>query len=252
MWSIRIFWLAGLTAIIFSILNQSLIFLLAAFCFHYIISIFGNAICYHRYLSHKSFETGPRRKIFLLITNLLSGQGSIVHAVAIHRHHHTHSDTSLDPHNSRDGYFKNFFFTLNGPEYFLKKKVRLPLDLLKDPVVLFFHKNYNRIWVILILATLIIDHNVTLFLLTSVGFTTLHTNLVRTFLSHSEGKIFYRNYDTPDFSTNTGMQWISLSESLHNNHHKYPNLYNHAVFHDEYDPAGYLVGKFFKVDKPQK
>lgn len=247
MWSVRVLWLTGLCALAYSIIHQSLFYILAAFCFHYVISIFGNAICYHRYLSHRSFETGPKRKIFLLTANLLSGQGSILHAVAIHRHHHKHSDSKLDPHNSRDGYFKNFFFTLNNSNYFLEKQIRPPIDLIRDPVVLFFHKNYNRIWLAVVLGSSVVDYTIPLFLLTSVGFTTLHTNLVRTFLSHGEGKLFYRNYDTPDRSTNTKMQWLSMSESLHNNHHKHPNLYNHAISQDEFDPAGYLIEKFFKV-----
>jgi fatty-acid desaturase len=247
MWSIRVFWTISLMALIYSIVNQSFFWILSAFLFHYIISIFGNAICYHRYLSHRSFETGRNRKIFLLLTNLLTGQGSILYAVAIHRRHHKHSDTDLDPHNSKDGYFKNFFFTLNNFDYFVRKRISLPLDLVKDPIVLFFHKNYNSIWMSIILVSLIVDYRICLFLLTSVGLTTLHTNLVRTFLSHGKGKFFYRNYDTPDFSTNTRLQWLSLSESLHNNHHKYPTLYNHAILSNEFDHAGWIVRNFFEV-----
>jgi fatty-acid desaturase len=247
MWSIRIFWAVSLSALLYSIFFQSLFWILLSFLFHYIISIFGNAICYHRYLSHRSFETSRNRKIFLLLTNLLTGQGSILYAVAIHRRHHRHSDTDLDPHNSKDGYFKNFFFTLNNFDYFVKKRISFPIDLIKDPVILFFHNNYNYIWIAIILATSIVDYRISLFLLTSVGFTTLHTNFVRTFLSHGKGRLFYRNYDTADLSVNTKMQWISLSEGLHNNHHKYPNRYDQATLPNEFDPAGWIVRNFFEV-----
>lgn len=96
-------------------------------------------------------------------------------------------------------------------------------------------------------VALVINWNIALFLLTSVGFTTLHTNLVRTFLSHGTSRIFYRNYDTDDLSANTRFQLLSLSESLHNNHHKHPSLYNHAIFFNEYDPAGIIIEKFLKV-----
>ncbi len=248
MWSVRLFWILGISSLVYSIVYASVFWILAAFCFHFVISIFGNAICYHRYLSHRSFETGPKRKVFLLLTHLLSGQGSIIHAVAVHRHHHKHSDTDLDPHNSRDGIFKNFFFTLNSVEYFLKKKIRIPHDLIKDSTIYFFHKHYLHIWLFILVSTLLIDYRITLFLLTAVGFTTIHTNLVRTFLSHSSGKFFYKNYDTSDLSANTQFQIISLSEGLHNNHHKYPNLCNHAIYQGEYDPAGSIVEKFFKTE----
>ena len=245
MWSIRLFWILGLASLVYSIAYTDIFWIIACFCFHYTISIFGNSICYHRYLSHRSFETGPKRKIFLLAANLLSGQGRILHAVAIHRHHHKHSDAPLDPHSSRDGYVKNFFFTLNSMEYFEKKKIGIPIDLFRDKVVMFFHRRYLHIWIAILAVTLLINLNITLFLLTSVGFTILHTNLVRTFLSHGTCSIFYRNYNTDDLSSNTKFQLLSLSESLHNNHHRYPNSYNHAVYHNEYDPAGWIVKKFF-------
>ncbi len=249
MWSIRLFWILGIAAFIYSLVYSSIFWIIAAFCFHYVVSIFGNAICYHRYLSHRSFETGTKRKIFLLVTNLLSGQGSILYAVAIHRHHHKHSDTSLDPHSARDGYLKNFFFTLNSINYFEKKKIRLPVDLLRDKTVLFFHHHYLHIWAVILAFSLIVNWNIALFFLTSVGFTTLHTNLVRTFLSHGSSKFFYRNYDTNDLSANTKFQLLSLSESLHNNHHKYPHRYNQAVLPNEFDPAGFIVDKFFAINK---
>ena len=46
------------------------------------------------------------------------------------------------------------------------------------------------------------------------------------------------DHDTNDFSTNSQwINWITLGEGLHNNHHMYPNRYKFG----KYDFTGFII-----------
>ena len=254
MWPIRLLWtvsLASLIAsIIYSVITLDFTYLIISIFYYYSICILGNTICYHRYLSHRTFETDLFRKTILLTANLLTGQGSILYAVSMHRHHHKHSDTTFDVHSSHDGYFNNFFFSLRSFKFFYKtKKVRPALDLVRDQQIMFFHKHYVMLWIVIITVLLILSWKITIFvLLASVGLITIHTNLVRTFLSHNNILSAYRNFETNDLSVNNTMQFLSLGEALHNNHHANPSKGNQAITQKEFDPVWFFIEKFLKVD----
>lgn len=250
MYSIIISWIIGLGSLIvsaaYAVVNQDFTYLLISLVYYYIISFFGNTICYHRYLSHRTFETGPVRKTLLLTANLLSGQGSIFYAVSTHRHHHKYSDKDRDVHSPKDGYLNSFFFSIRSPEYYQQiKKVRPAIDLMKDPQVMFFHRNYLYSWVLLSVVLFFVSWKVLFFIVfASVGLITLHTNIVRAFISHNRILGSYRNFDTDDSSYNFKSQFIALGEALHNNHHANPNAVNQAVNNKEFDPAGYFIVKY--------
>lgn len=254
MWPIKLLWVAGLfsliASIIYSFTTLDFTYLIISIFYYYPISILGNTICYHRYLSHRTFETDFFRKIILLTANLLTGQGSIFYAVSMHRHHHKHSDTDLDVHSSHNSYFNNFFFSLRNFDFFTKeKKVRPAFDIVRDQQIMFFHKYYVTLWIITIIMLLILSWKITVFvLLASVGLITIHTNLVRTFLSHNNILSSYRNFETNDLSVNNTMQFLSLGEALHNNHHANPSKGNQAINQKEFDPVWKFIEKFLKVD----
>jgi stearoyl-CoA desaturase (delta-9 desaturase) len=54
---------------------------------------------FHRTLAHKSFDTYPWVRTFLAVCGSTCAQGRMLHWVANHRRHHTHSDTEDDPHS---------------------------------------------------------------------------------------------------------------------------------------------------------
>jgi fatty-acid desaturase len=252
---IRLFWLMGLFSLIATIYLSNIYWIILLLIYYYLIGIFGLSIGYHRYFSHRSFETGYKRKLLLLFLNLLTGQGTIVSQVSIHRHHHKFSDTDKDVHGSNLSFFNRFFFSLKSNSYFLnEKKVRPSIDLIRDETVLFFHRHYFKIWVcVLVIATLINWDLTFSIILPGVGLTFLHTNFVRSAISHKKLKDSYRNFETDDTSFNTmKYQWFSLSEGLHNNHHQFPNRYDHSIKSGEFDPAGWIIKRWLLVDKTQK
>lgn len=250
MYSIILPWIIGpvslLASIIYAGVNQDFTYLYITLVYYYLVSFFGNTICYHRYLSHRTFETGLVRKTLLLIANLLSGQGSIFYAVSLHRHHHKHSDKERDVHSSKEGYISSFFFSIRSPKYFQQiKKVRPAIDLMKDSQVMFFHKKYLHCWMLLTVVLFFISWKILCFVVfASIGLITLHTNIVRTFISHNRILGSYRNFETDDNSYNFKSQFIALGEALHNNHHACPNAVNQATTNKEFDPAGYFIVKY--------
>ena len=62
--------------------------------------MFGITVCYHRMLTHKSFETFKIIRWFHLFCASLTLQQGPLSWVRIHRAHHAHSDTDFDPTSS--------------------------------------------------------------------------------------------------------------------------------------------------------
>ena len=74
--------------------------------------------------------------------------------------------------------------------------------------------------------------------------------LLRVWLVHTKIPGSYRNFDTADKSwNNKWIQILDLGEGLHNNHHKFPHLYNQAVQKGEFDLVGWIVKQVFDKDK---
>lgn len=61
----------------------------------------GISIGFHRYFTHKSFDTSRRFQIVMAIAGSMAAQGPILYWVSVHRRHHERSDTDGDPHSPR-------------------------------------------------------------------------------------------------------------------------------------------------------
>src|SRR4051812_9814831 len=59
----------------------------------------GISICYHRQLTHRAFATNNFVKFFHLLVAGLAGQQGPISWARVHRAHHKHSDSELDPHS---------------------------------------------------------------------------------------------------------------------------------------------------------
>jgi len=102
----NIFWIAAvhvlaLLAIPFFSWSAFAIFLVGVF----VLATIGINVGYHRMLSHKAFSA-PRwvRNSLVTVGNLI-GAGPPIHWAAMHRVHHRHSDTAMDPHDSNKGFW---------------------------------------------------------------------------------------------------------------------------------------------------
>ena len=76
---------------------------LGLLAFMYSTTLIGIGAGFHRYFSHKSFETTEAVKALLAIFGSMAAQGPVVYWASIHRIHHARSDQPDDPHSPHSG-----------------------------------------------------------------------------------------------------------------------------------------------------
>jgi len=209
------------------------------------ISGYGIAVCYHRYYSHKAFKTSKPIQALMTYFGVLSGQGSPIFWAAVHRgYHHPFADTEKDLHSPvAHGWFTAYI----GWILFLvpkKFKIRAVGDMLRDPIVMFFHKHYYKaLWITWVVVALV-SWELFLGLCLAQMYAFHQENLVDLFC-HIKSPIMgisYRNYETKDKSVNVfPFGYFSWGQAWHNNHHGKPADYNFGEKWWEFDPAKVLV-----------
>ncbi|KAK9884979.1 hypothetical protein WA026_009211 [Henosepilachna vigintioctopunctata] len=113
----------------------------------------------HRLWAHHSYEASTKLKIFLMICHTLSGTGSIYSWVKLHRLHHKHFGTDLDPFNPNRGLYyahvKGYCLHLSEAQENAMKDID-DTDLKNDSVVMFQYKYY---WFLFVIITLLLPVN---------------------------------------------------------------------------------------------
>lgn len=209
--------------------------LLAGF---YLITCFGIGIGFHRFATHRSFQSRPVVEFILLAAGSMAVEGPVLQWVATHWKHHKHADKPGDPHSPLEGLFHShmgWMFGNSGGDPAVDAK-----QLMKDPIAVFISRTFV-LWVGLgLLIPFLIDGWRGL----------LWGGLVRIFIMHhvtwSVNSVCHqfgrRSFDTPDQSRN---QWLvgllGLGEGWHNNHHAFPESAFHGLHWYEIDASGYLI-----------
>ena len=259
-WAIKtnLFWWGAWLSLIFSgvytVVTGDWIWFVAAFVCTKIISPISNGIALHRYFAHKSFKTGPLRHKFLLWISILAGAGSPISYATQHRHHHKYTEKPEDIHSPHISMVDAAGLWAIRPQswYYDVKKIRdFPKDLIRLADVAFVHRHYYTIWAIIFTISFAISWKV-LFLVVwpMVGWYMFGSALFINIWSHTKLPGSYRNFDTDDQSyNNKWIQWYTMHEGLHNNHHQSPGVYDQAFLPGEFDFTGWIVKKFFDIDK---
>jgi stearoyl-CoA desaturase (delta-9 desaturase) len=178
----------------------------------------GSAVTLHRIVSHRALELRRGLKPIMLWLASLCLQGSPLGWAAIHRgSHHRHSDTLKDAHSPIHGTWYSYHAWLyDWAKYFNPK---YSIDLLKDPMHLFFAHNYIKIIAVSYLIIGLISWQVLLFVFIIPAVYSLHQESAVNLLCHLKGK-GYRNFETKDDSNNRPiMAYIVWGQAWHNNHH---------------------------------
>lgn len=208
--------------------------------FYFMYSAVGLGMMYHRYWTHRSFEFRYRSiKWLLTLFGILTGRGSIIGWVHVHREHHAFSDTDRDPHISNMSLLKIFVPMFSNHGENINK--RLVKDLLtKEQIDI--NKYYVLIIAIWVLGLAVINPWLAYFVWFLPVFI---TNLVwNSFIFFGHGsKIGYQNYtETEDNSTNNWIySLLILGEGWHNNHHKYANKQTTKIKYWEIDPLYWFI-----------
>jgi len=200
----------------------------------------GGEIFYHRYISHASFKCTTPVKWFMATMSLFSGQGGPLGWGMHHRHHHWHSDTNKDPHMIKDHPVRMWFCPNNvrgdwlGPDGCW--------DMLDNSMLQFLQKWYWPLHFSLVSIVLLIDVNIAFYLIIVPNLIAIHQQGAINILGHGYG---YRNFDTPDYSTNSRwLSFLTFGDNLQNNHHAVPWSYNCAIKVGEFDTAAWIIKNF--------
>lgn len=224
---------------------------LGVFLASYMLNIFYVTVLYHRGLTHGAVELHPfTRKLVIHTGNWVTGLDP-KGWTAMHRMHHKHSDTELDPHSPRH---HNVFFLmwvqLKSYNRILKKLIvgeRSTTESVKDLGFEVSWLNRNRLWVLpyvlhaaIALGLGVFGH---LWLLGAAYWLGMMTHPIQGWLvnafAHKYGS---RNFETPDDSrNNTAVAWLVFGEGFQNNHHHAPRSANFAMRAGEVDLGYGLV-----------
>jgi len=194
---------------------------------YFLYGCLGIVVTFHRYLTHRSFETN---KILIKIFSVLGCfalTGSPIAWVSIHINHHLKSDKPGDPHSPLHKGIK--IFSLDYVNEIDKSTKWRMKDIISDKFQQFLHRYYFLI---------ILVYDIILFLIG--GFflliffhwapavvTALMSNVVN-YVGHKPSWIGgSRRYNLLDQSANNWIWAIpSWGESWHNNHHRHPKNYS--------------------------
>jgi stearoyl-CoA desaturase (delta-9 desaturase) len=205
--------------------------------FYFLYIGIGVSMTLHRHYTHRSFNFRSNflKKICTLIA-LLSGRGSILGWVYIHREHHVYADTKDDPHSPEKNGWKSFLIPIP------KDKKNINKTLIKE----FFtrpHLLINRFYLLIIFLytfSLFIINPWLFYFTWALPIAIGHLNLnIFTYVGHSYG---YINFPRTDRSKNNFILGLILfGEGWHNNHHARPKNFNFSEKWWELDIISYVI-----------
>jgi fatty-acid desaturase len=220
----------------------------------YLWHTFGVTLGLHRLLSHRAFSCPKFVEYFWVFGAYLAYHGSPIWWATIHRAHHRHVESELDPHSPKNGIFKaySFFAPFEYPSHIDPAK-QSP-DLLKDPIYAFLEQNGNWRTGYLLNVVICFLFRIVLFLCfgwtvalasLTAGIIALNVPLILNIICHMP-RLGYKNYAITDDSVNVWwMAVIGLGDGWHNNHHAHPGSSQMGLRKHEID-ISYLLLRALK------
>lgn len=219
----------------------------------YVIRMFAITGIYHRYFSHRSYQTSRVMQFLFAFLGCTAAQKGPIWWASHHRHHHRHSDTEEDIHSPivQGIYFAHVGWVLSSQ--FVEPRLDLVKDLTKYPELRMLEK-YNVVPAILLaVATFFLgvwlqaaypqlgtsgpQMLVWGFFISTVLL--YHGTFCINSFTHLIGK---RRFPSNDHSRNNlFLALITLGEGWHNNHHYYPGSERQGFYWWEIDISHYIL-----------
>ena len=211
---------------------------LALFLGLYVLTGLGVTLGFHRFLTHRSFETSRPLAFVLLVLGSMANQGRCIDWAAHHRKHHACSDREGDPHSPLDGFLHAYCgWILRGAPADRQRYCR---RLLEDKTVMLVDRT-APVWVVLgLLAPYLVAGWRGLLWggLARIGFTNHLAFAVNSF-GHTYGD---QPFETGDRSRNNWfLAVLSFGDGWHNNHHAFPAMASHGMTRRQLDPTGLVI-----------
>ncbi len=194
---------------------------------------------YHRYFSHKSYKLNRFWQFVFAFGAEATAQKGVLWWAANHRHHHRYSDTDLDVHSPRKGFWWSHVGWILADKYKATNYDAIK-DFAKFPELRFINKHdWIAPWSFGVAAFLIGGWSGLV-----VGFFWSTVLLWHsTFLVNSAAHVFgKRRYETEDTSRNSLLiALLTGGEGWHNNHHHYQASARQGFFWWEIDTTWYVL-----------
>ena len=227
------------------------------FVLFYVWHALGITIGYHRLLSHRTFQCSKPLEYLLVLPGYLAFEGSPIWWSTIHRAHHRHVDTELDPHSPRFGFMHSLFGWLVQEEYPSHiDPSSQSKDLVNDPVYRFLEQggSWKRsnivcfaVGAIFRLSILLLFGWVPALASLLAGIAVLQIPLMLNVICHLP-KFGYKNYSTDEDSVNVPIiGLLALGEGWHNNHHAAPGSARSGMKPWELDISWIVIKALRKV-----
>jgi stearoyl-CoA desaturase (delta-9 desaturase) len=204
----------------------------------------GITLGYHRYFTHRSYETPKWFSYVLAVCGCLAGEAGPISWVAAHRYHHTFSDMPEDvhsPYKDPKHPVKSFmwahFLWLFGRENFLSdydKYKRYTPDMVRDKVLMFL--NDYHIVPTFFLAGLLYWMGGWPYIVWGIFVRSVMVYHATWFVNSAAHVWGYRTFNTTDRSRNNW--WVAIlafGEGWHNNHHAFQRSARHGLNWWEFD-----------------
>ncbi|GMV14987.1 MAG: acyl-CoA desaturase [Polyangiaceae bacterium] len=205
----------------------------------YLVRMFFITAGYHRYFAHRAFKTGRVMQFIFAFGGGTAAQKGMLWWSGHHRHHHKHSDTPVDIHSPKRGFWWSHMGWIVCEKY-EETPTQSIKDFAKYPELVWLDKHHLVPPVALGLACYLLGGWSALFggffLSTAVLY---HGTFVINSVTHVFGR---RRYATSDTSKNSLLlALITLGEGWHNNHHYYQSTANQGFFWWEIDVSYYVL-----------
>lgn len=225
----------------------------------YLARMFFITAFYHRYFSHRAFDTSRVMQACMAVAGLTALQRGPLWWAAHHRHHHRHSDTEQDEHSpahwgfwwSHVGWFgaeRNLATRMEKVRDFARYPELRWLDRFNMVVYAGFALGVFGMGVLLnavfpSLGTSGWQMLAWVFFVSTVA--AYHATYTINSLSHKFGR---QRFDTGDDSrNNVWLSLLTLGEGWHNNHHHYPVSARQGFYWWEIDISYYVLVLMSKV-----
>ena len=179
--------------------------ILYGYMIYYVLATIGISIGYHTYFSHKEFKSSPWMEYIMLVCGLICGGKSVLNWCVAHRMHHLYTDTEKDPHSPKHKGLSVLFCTwkMDMPHKSVYK------DLVKNPRVMWFHRNGWKLLILLSLLAMLLGIFVEVivipFIMSYIGYGVIN------YFGHKDGKPVDRMW----------LNLIAPGEGSHEQHHKF-------------------------------
>lgn len=232
--------------LLLTIVNNWLLFFLG-FLFWYTLShTFGISIVYHKLFSHRSFVAKFWVAPLGTLICLTSFVGTPQRYALVHRIHHRHADTDLDPHTPKDHWYQGYFGIMYPDAVLSKFSEHQKRSVVND---LFEHFSWIRQLTlplqlcVVVLFYLIIWYTGGISLLAAVivaSLASIHAGLAINYMGHRRGLV--KNWPLAAV--------LLLAPSFnHQQHHTSTGDYNEAGVHG-FD-IGAMIIKHLLLEKTQ-